>query len=259
MSAGREAGARVLLVGESWVTHSTHLKGFDAFQTTEYVEGAGAFLAALRETGHDVAYVRAHEVATAFPASAEALAAVADVVVLSDIGANSFLLTPETFNESRIAPNRLTALAEFVRAGGGLLMVGGYLSFSGIDGRARWGRSPIGSVLPVQVDDVDDRVETPEGLEAEVLLGEHPALAGVPTAWPPLLGYNRVEIGAGSTELVRIGTDPLLAVGRSGAGRVAAFTSDLAPHWAPPDFVAWDGYAPLWDGVVRWLTSGACA
>jgi uncharacterized membrane protein len=32
---------RVLLAGESWVTHSVHVKGVDSFTTSSYVEGAG--------------------------------------------------------------------------------------------------------------------------------------------------------------------------------------------------------------------------
>ena len=35
---------RVLVVGESWIKHTVHLKGFDQFHTTEYEEGAGVFL-----------------------------------------------------------------------------------------------------------------------------------------------------------------------------------------------------------------------
>ena len=30
---------KVLLAGESWVTHSTHVKGFDSFTTSSYSEG----------------------------------------------------------------------------------------------------------------------------------------------------------------------------------------------------------------------------
>jgi uncharacterized membrane protein len=29
--------------------------------------------------------------------------------------------------------------------------------------------------------------------------------------------------------------------------------TDIGPHWAPPAFVAWDGYGRLWDQAVRWL------
>ena len=31
---------RVLLCGESWVTHSVHVKGVDSFTTSSYTEGA---------------------------------------------------------------------------------------------------------------------------------------------------------------------------------------------------------------------------
>ena len=55
-----------------------------------------------------------------------------DVVVLSDIGANSFLLTDETFLRSEQTTNRLVAAVRLrSRRGGGLVMVGGYMSFSG--------------------------------------------------------------------------------------------------------------------------------
>ncbi|WP_151476284.1 glutamine amidotransferase [Streptomyces albicerus] len=37
------------------------------------------------------------------------------------------------------------------------------------------------------------------------------------------------------------------------AFHTAAFTSDVAPHWAPPPFLAGEGYAELWDRLVPWL------
>jgi uncharacterized membrane protein len=41
-------------------------------------------------------------------------------------------------------------------------------------------------------------------------------------------------------------SDPLVACGRYHAGRSAVFTSDCAPHWAPPAFMEWPGYrAPV--------------
>ena len=43
---------RVLLCGESWVTHSVHVKGVDSFSTSSYVEGADQLRAAL--AGADV-------------------------------------------------------------------------------------------------------------------------------------------------------------------------------------------------------------
>jgi uncharacterized membrane protein len=247
---------RILLAGESWVTHSTHLKGFDAFHTTEYVEGAGVFIEAVRAAGHTLDYLPCHLVPTAFPATLDELAPY-DVVVLSDIGSNTFLLPPETVRGSVAAPNRLDALAAHVAGGAGLLMVGGYLSFAGIDGRARFGQSPLAGVLPVVMSAHDDRHELPQGIAPQVADPAHPVLRDVPEgAWPALLGLNRVAPAEGAEVLVTCGDDPLLVVGDHARGRAAAFTSDLAPHWAPPAFLAWNGYAPLWEGLLRWLAAG---
>ena len=40
---------KILLVGESWVSNSTHFKGFDSFQTTFYELGANNFVKALKD------------------------------------------------------------------------------------------------------------------------------------------------------------------------------------------------------------------
>jgi uncharacterized membrane protein len=256
--ANGSAALRVLVVGESWIKHTVHMKGFDQFHTTEYEEGAGVFLAALADSGFDVTYIRAHEVSARFPKTVEELERF-DVVVLSDIGSNSFLLSDETFLRSERTPNKLAVLAEYVRSGGGLLMVGGYMSFSGIDGRARYGMSPLASVLPVTMLDHDDRVEVPEGLDPCVELPEHAVLGGTPAAWPPLLGYNRIAAKPDATVVARAGTDPLLVVAQAGAGRAVAFASDLAPHWAPPEFVGWPHYRALWAAVLRWTGGDAGA
>lgn len=242
----------ILLVGESWFTWSLHQKGFDTFQTAEYTEGAEPFIAALSGRGHDVRHIPAHLVDARFPSTLEALSGV-DVVVLSDVGANTFLLTKETFARSRVVPNRLQVLRQWVGNGGGLLMVGGYMSFSGIDGKARYGASPLADVLPVTLLDGDDRVEMPQGFAPRVVVEDHPALAGVNGEWPAMLGYNRLIPNDDATVLVRHGDDPILVVGRFERGRTAAFASDLSPHWAPPEFVGWSGYGALWESLLSWV------
>lgn len=248
-------GLNVMLVGESWFTTSLHQKGFDTFQTAEYTEGAGAFIAGVEHLGHHVRYIPAHRVEADFPTDPDAFFET-DVVILSDVGANTFLLTKQTFGRSELAPNRLESLRTYVAGGGALLMIGGYMSFAGIDGKARYGHSPLADVLPVRLQDHDDRVEVPEGFTVTVVDRSHPALLRVPENWPPLLGYNRVEPATGSTVLVTRGDDPILVVGAFGSGRTAAFTSDLAPHWAPPEFVEWASYPKLWDSLLGWLAGG---
>jgi uncharacterized membrane protein len=90
------------------------------------------------------------------------------VVILSDIGANSLLLAPDTFERSAVAPNRLAAVEQYVRDGGGLLMIGGYLSFAGIEGKARYHGTPVEAALPVTISPQDDRAERPEGVQPAV-------------------------------------------------------------------------------------------
>lgn len=255
MSAKERSALRVMVVGESWIKHTVHLKGFDQFHTTEYQEGAGVFLAALADAGFEVTYIRAHEVSSRFPTTRAELDRY-DVVVLSDIGSNSFLLCDETFLRSERTVNRLALLRDYVQGGGGLLMCGGYMSFSGIDGRARYQATPLASVLPVEVLDRDDRVEMPEGLLASFPEPAHPALGGTPAEWPILLGYNQLRPKAGSTVIAEYNGDPLLAVSIEGKGRSVAFASDVAPHWAPPEFMAWPHYAALWTSIIRWAAGG---
>jgi uncharacterized membrane protein len=245
----------VLVVGESWIKHTVHLKGFDQFHTTEYEEGGGAYLDCLRAAGFEVTYVRAHEISSRFPKAREDLERF-DVVVVSDVGANSFLLTDEVFLRSERTVNRLAMLAEHVRDGAGLIMVGGYMSFSGIEGRARFGMSPLAAVLPVETLDHDDRIEVPEGVEAVFEAPEHEVLGGTPAEWPVLLGYNRVIAKPESTVVARCGQDPLLTVGRFGAGHTVAFAPDFAPHWAPPEFVNWEYYGALWSAITAWAARG---
>ena len=72
--------------------------------------------------------------------------------------------------------------------------------------------------------------------------------------WPDLLGYNRVTPRPEAEVLARCGDDPLLACWDYHDGRSAVFTSDCAPHWAPPTFLAWPGYGALWPGLIRWLS-----
>ena len=245
------AGTKVLIAGESWIRHTVHMKGFDHFHSTDYEEGGTHFIESLTGAGIEVTYVRAHEISTRFPRDKEALSAY-DAVILSDVGANSFLLTDETFLRSEIGSNRLAEIAAYVEDGGGLVMVGGYLSFTGIDGRARYAESPLAAVLPVTMLDHDDRVEVPEGVSPEVAAAGHPALGGVSGSWPRLLGYNRLVAKDDATVVATVGEDPLLVVGEHGRGRTAAFASDCAPHWAPPEFVEWPDYAELWSSIILW-------
>lgn len=247
--------AKLLFVGESWSTIGLQLKGFALYTTGEYAEGAGAMLSALEAAGHEVTYVRNHEVATRFPADAKALAAY-DAFVLSDVAADTFLLHPDTLQRSIVRPDPIAAMAELVAAGKGLLMVGGYMSFSGFQGHACWQNTVLADVLPVHMQPGDDRIERPAGVTPTVV-GEHPVLDGITGPWPHFLGYQRLGAKGTAAVPLRVGQDPFLVLAKHGAGRVAAFASDCSPHWGTPEFMAWPHYGRFWGQLTSWLAGEA--
>lgn len=247
------ARKRILLAGESWVSAATHYKGFDAFGSVTYHRGADGFIAALRDLPFDIVHMPAHVAQADFPATMEGLRAY-DAVLLSDIGANTLLLHPEVWLHSRPFPNRLRLLADWVAAGGGLGMIGGYLSFQGINASARFRATPIEAALPVKIHPWDDRIEVPEGFRATPSAPGHPLLAGVTGEWPVMLGLNEVAAKPSAT-LLASGPDnhPLLVTGTHGAGRTLAWTTDIGPHWLPDAALAWPGFVPLWSNLLGWL------
>ncbi|WP_337820908.1 glutamine amidotransferase [Amycolatopsis sp. A1MSW2902] len=174
-------------------------------------------------------------------------------MLLSDVGSNTLLLHPDTFTRGRPTPNRLKLLREWVRGGGGLMMAGGYLSFQGFEGKANYHRTPIEEILPVDIDPFDDRVETPEGVRAQVVQSGHPVVAGLDQEWPILLGYQHTTLKPDAELLATVEDDVMLAARRFGEGRTLAFTSDISPHWAPEEFMSWDGYRKLFAQALTWL------
>jgi uncharacterized membrane protein len=245
------AKGRVLIAGESWTVHSIHQKGFDSFTTTEYAEGVHWLRSALETGGWEVTYQPAHVAARDFPFDAAALSEY-DCVMLSDIGSNTLLLHPDTFVRSRVLPNRLEAIRDYVMNGGGLVMIGGYMTFQGIDAKARYRDTAVAEVLPVLMEPGDDRAERPQGVTPRVREKDHPIVGGLAREWPALLGYNRFAAKPGGTVVASVGDDPLIVAGSFGKGRAVAFASDCGPHWAPPPFVEWAGYAPLWRQIAGW-------
>lgn len=247
------AALRVLLAGESWVSTSTHLKGWDFFTSTGYETGIFYLERALTSAGIEFTHLPNHLADTGFPTTLDGLAAY-DVILLSDIGANTLLLHPDVWKHGRPAPNRLRLLHDWVRQGGGLGMCGGYYSFAGIYGAAKYYRTPIEDVLPVNILTFDDRVEAPEGALPDVVDAAHPVLEGISAPWPVLLGFNETVLKPDATLLARVNTHPLLAVRAVDQGRTLVWTSDIGPHWCPEPFATWDGYARLWVQAVEWLS-----
>ncbi len=184
-------------------------------------------------------------------------------------------------------PDAMRILPEKVLQGTGLLMIGGWESFTGLGGDYR--DTPAGAALPVEMFPQDDRVNCAQPCLIEKR-SDHPILSGLPfeKVVPGIGGYNRVRAKQGAVEilssrrfLVTYGgggfvfepeplADPLLVVGASGKGRTAAFASDAAPHWVgglvdwgdarvnacgaganPVEVGNW--YAALFGQMIRWV------
>lgn len=243
---------KILLIGESWIIHLTHQKGFDMFTNSVYEEGGSEMLKSLQEE-FDVEYIPAHRVPEHAPTTLNELKNY-KAVILSDIGSNSFLLHPATFSKGLRMPNRVKLFEEYVKEGGGLCMIGGYLTFQGIDGKGHWKNTAVEKLLPVTLEVFDDREECPEGIIPTVLKKDHPILKGIDSDIPYFLGYNRTELKDKAELIVKINDHPFIASWDYGKGRSAVFTSDCAPHWGSHDFMNWKHYKKLWTNIVLWLS-----
>lgn len=241
-----------LLVGESWQSLQIDIKGFDIFPRSTYHEAIDPLRDALEAGGVETSYIPTNTAASKFPMTVDGIAG-HDVIVLSDIGYNTLAIPPKTFDEFERTADRMRLIDDFVRAGGGLLMVGGYLSFQGFNAKANYEGTAVEEALPVTMQSGDDRVERSDGVVPEVVDADHDVLAGVSGDWPYLLGYNRVTPDDDADELIRVDSDPLLVLGEHGDGRSAAFTTDCAPHWGSPDFTGWEHYGDLWMNMIEWL------
>lgn len=248
--------ASVLFAGESVLRHEVLHRGFHSYGLTSYVNESHGLVDALRDAGHEVTWLPSERVPQDFPETTAELGRY-DVVILSDLGADT-LLHPIVLAAGGLRPDRMQVLREWVHDdGGGLLMCGGWLSFAGMDGKARYAETPVEEALPVTMSRLDDRQERPSGAFPHVV--ENPSgdgrslVHGLPAPWPPLLGYNRVAAKPGTSTLATIGADPLLVTGTFGRGRSAAWMSDVAPHWCPSWFSEWTGFAPLFTRLAAWL------
>ncbi len=243
---------RILFAGESWVINSTHIKGFDQFTETKYGEGGRWLIEALEGAGMEVDYMPCHIAANKFPTTLEEIQKY-DVVILSDIGSNTLLLTEDVFSRGKKMPNRLQLIREFVENGGGFAMMGGYMTFQGIDGKAKYAHTAIADILPVKMMETDDRFESPEGVIPTIVNKDHPVLQGVSEDWPHFLGYNMLfEID--SKDVIAKCKDHVFMAGREyGKGRTFTFASDISPHWGSPEFLAWESYNTLFSSMAKWL------
>ncbi|MBI4116076.1 MAG: hypothetical protein HY447_05865, partial [Candidatus Omnitrophica bacterium] len=156
-----------------------------------------------------------------------------DAIILSD------------FSKTHVPSISEKMIAQQVEEGTGFLMIGGWGSFSGPFGR--WKGSLIEKILPVSCLGRDDRLNFPGGALI-VPKKKHRALQSISFGRPPVIcGLNRIKPKRNSLTLLsarrivttgnahRIALEktefPLLVVDRDPRKRIAALTTDLAPHW----------------------------
>lgn len=197
-------------------------------------EGAASYLlSVLKRLNASIVYV---------PSSARLnqrwLTRLYDVVIFSD------------FPRARLPDSSERTIINYVKRGTGLLMIGGWASFSGPLGR--WHGSAIERLLPIRCLPMDDRLNFPSGALIGATTNDHPLLRSLPFDAPPVIcGLNHVIPKPESCVLLSarrillpwkpshnyqcLKLDatayPLLIVDRDARKRVAAFTTDAAPHW----------------------------
>jgi len=245
---------RVLYCGDTQAETLITAKGIDTFILNYYRDSASVLRNALGpRPGIDMVHMPGDKIRADFPMKPEQFAEW-DVIILSDVGYNNFALLPG--NRERIVPmgpDRIGNFRKWVEGGGGLIMAGGYTTFSGIEAKGLWGGTPIEQVLPVEImRGIDDRIEVPDGGRLDVLKPAHPILNGV--AFDPervILGYNKVTAKPNADVLMQVRGDVFMAVTETGKGRSIAYTTDPVYHWCG-NLHEWANYGLLWERMVKW-------
>lgn len=185
------------------------------------------------------------------------------------------------YSASNFKRGDMEHIVEQVKRGAGLLMLGGWESYFGRLGEYQ--NSPIAEIMPVIMANEDDRRNYSSPVVLRPTVASHPIIDGLPWQTAPGVGgFNRFDAKEGATILlegVRTQTTwsksvddwnapldsadlkvellekyPVLAVDECGAGRVAAFASDVAPHWIG-GMVDW-GTPRIFQELPEWLGEG---
>jgi len=213
---------------------------------------------ALNEGDIEVNHMTNERAISDFPRTVEGLSEY-DAVIISDCECEVLALYPFWIAGTPLPrTNRLKAIREYTRNGGGLLMIGGWSSFSGRFGQGGYYDTPVEEALPVTcLKGMDDRVETPEGVYVSALESDHPIMQGIP--WdecPVFAGFNKIIPKEEAQVLATIGEgedeQSLVVKWEFGKGRSMAFASDCSPHWAE-FFQPWEYYGKFWRQAIRWL------
>lgn len=241
----------VLYAGDEKLETPQFFAGAESFQVyNKVVRDYEPLLSALNEMDEvNPTHLGGRAAVNEFPDTMADLEAY-DAVILSDLSRGT--LQPHFRDGAIPGPNRIRALASWVREGGALLYCGGWMTYQGYRGAGNWAGTEVADILPVTVRPVfDDRVERPDGVTASLTEEQHPITDGL--GWEPTIyGYNRVgAVDADASDLATVDGDPLLAAGAAGDGRVVAYTSDPGVMWGL-SLIDRDDYTTLWHRALQW-------
>ena len=234
----------------------THAKGIDTWTFAYYSDDAEYLIETAKEAGDiEIRHIPNEKVIAECPSTVEELSQY-DVMILSDCGYNNMVMQPGNVQPYRIpmGPNRPKAIYEYVQQGGGLIMVGGWLSFSGLQGKAMYSGTLIDELLPVKCmpRGADDRIEVTDGYMFKIEDPEHPVVKGIDwTRKYHLLGYNKAELREDAHLIASYDGDPQIAVRQVGKGRTLAYMTDITPHWSG-DIQQHPDYKKLLCNLIRW-------
>lgn len=210
---------------------------------------------ALESSGeHEVASVPSWDFYKLGPGEFEKILDEYDVLIFSDFEGKLFQLAPDFFDRKKFGkgvltfPDRTRLLVEAVKNGKHAMFLGGWYSFTGELGKGGWGRTLLREILPVKCLPTEDLVESTEGYFPKITPKGTKQFAHLDfSTIPPILGYNETIPLDGSDVLMifKETGHPLLVTREVEKGRVLAFTSDPAPHWAA-NFVFWEHYHAFW-------------
>ncbi len=144
------------------------------------------------------------------------------------------------------------ALRQFVEAGGGLLVLGGYYSY----GRGAIARSFLEEMLPVAVTDTWDLAPAGVAVQAVEGLALPSNVAWVPA--PQCLWLHQVRAKPEGKVVLKAGDKPFLVVGEFGKGRVAACAGTImgAPGAGQQPFWEWKDWPKVLFATVDYLRQG---
>lgn len=179
---------------------------------------------------------------TYFPATYEELLKYR-LVVLADIDARA------------LNPRSQEMVADFVKVGGGLLILGGYYAY----GNGGYADSRLAEVLPVDCGPPFDFVDFAKS--QPMILEKIPPGLQLPSWLRELPGGPRMHrLGArpGATVVLHCGDWPALVTWQVGKGRVAAFAGTVLGHYQRSGPVFWESreWRRLLPAVMKWLAEG---